>query len=108
MKKLFFTLSVIVILILSSIYGVLFTKYGNNVVASYIEDKVNTGQQDVKLKVNDFTLTLTHLNFDAWINDNSEINISGDLSLFKKSVDLKYDIKVNDLATLKNLTKQEC
>ncbi len=107
MKKLFFTLSVIVILILSSIYGVLFTKYGNNVVASYIEDKVNTGQQDVKLKVNDFTLTLTHLNFDAWINDNSEINISGDLSLFKKSVDLKYDIKVNDLATLKNLTKQE-
>ncbi len=107
MKKLFISLSVIVILILSSVYGLLFSKYGNNVVASYIEDKVNSGQQDVKLKVNDFTLTLTHLNFDAWINDNSEINISGDLSLFKKSVDLKYDIKINDLSTLKNLTKQE-
>lgn len=107
MKKLFLSLSVIVILILSSVYGLLFTKFGNNMAASYIENKVNTGQQDVKLKVNDFTLTLTHLNFDAWINDNSEINISGDLSLFKKSVDLKYDIKVNDLATLKNLTKQE-
>lgn len=107
MKKLFLSLSVIVILILSSIYGLLFTKFGNNMAASYIEDKVNTGQQDVKLKVNDFTLTLTHLNFVAWINDNSEINISGDLSLFKKSVDLKYDIKINDLSTLKNLTKQE-
>ena len=107
MKKLFLSLSVIVILILSSVYGLLFTKFGNNMAASYIEDKVNTGQQDVKLKVNDFTLTLTHLNFVAWINDNSEINISGDLSLFKKSVDLKYDIKINDLSTLKNLTKQE-
>ena len=107
MKKLFLSLSVIVILILSSIYGLLFTKFGNNMAASYIEDKVNTGQQDVKLKVNDFTLTLTHLNFVAQINDNSEINISGDLSLFKKSVDLKYDIKINDLSTLKNLTKQE-
>ena len=107
MKKLFLSLSVIVILILSSVYGLLFTKFGNNMAASYIENKVNTGQQDVKLKVNDFTLTLTHLNFVAWINDNSEINISGDLSLFKKSVDLKYDIKINDLSTLKNLTKQE-
>lgn len=107
MKKLFLSLIVIVILMLSSVYWLLFTKSGNSIVASYIEDKVNSGQQHVKLKVNDFTLTLTHLNFDAWINDNSEINISGDLSLFKKSVDLKYDLKINDLSTLKNLTNQD-
>lgn len=107
MKKIFLSLSLIIILILGSIYGLLFTKFGNNIVSSYIEKKVNLDQKDVKLKVDDFTLTLNYLNFDAWINDNSEINISGDLSLFKKSVDLKYDIKVNDLATLKNLTKQE-
>ena len=107
MKKLFLSLSLIIILILGSIYGILFTKFGNNIVSSYIEKKVNTDQQNVKLKVDDFTLTLSYLNFDAWINDNSKINISGDLSLFKKSVDLKYDIKINDLSTLKNLTKQE-
>ena len=52
-------------------------------------------------------MTLNYLNFDAWINDDSKINISGDLSLFRKSVDLKYDIKINDLSTLKNLTNQE-
>lgn len=107
MKKLFLYLMVITIVVLSALYLLLFTKFGNEKVASYIENKVNIGQQDVKLKVNDFTLTLTHLNFDASINDNSEINISGDLSLLKKSVDLKYDIKINDLSTLKNLTKQE-
>ena len=107
MKKIFLSLSLIIILILGSIYGLLFTKFGNNIVSSYIEEKVNLDQKDVKLKVNDFTLTLNYLNFDAWINDNSKINISGDLSLFKKSVDLKYDIKINDLSTLKNLTRQE-
>ena len=107
MKKLFLYLMVITIVVLSALYLLLFTKFGNEKVASYIENKVNIGQEDVKLKVNDFTLTLNHLNFDASINDNSEINISGDLSLLKKSVDLKYDIKINDLSTLKNLTKQE-
>ncbi|MDD2896156.1 MAG: hypothetical protein PHG81_09050 [Aliarcobacter sp.] len=107
MKKLFLSLTLIIVLVLVSVYGILFTKYGNSVVSSYIEKKINTGQNDVKLKVNDFTLTLKYLNFDASINDNSKINISGDLSLFKKSVDLKYDIKINELSTLKNLTKQE-
>lgn len=107
MKKIFLLLTLIIILILGSIYGLLFTKFGNNIVSSYIERKVNLDQKDVKLKVNDFTLTLNYLNFDAWINDNSKINISGDLSILKKSVDLKYDIKINELSTLKNLTKLE-
>ena len=107
MKKIFLSLMAISILMLSGIYLLLFTKFGNNMVASYIEDKVNSGQQDVKLKVNEFILTPNSLNFVASINDNSEINVSGDLSIFKKSVDLKYDIKINDLSTLKNLTKQE-
>ena len=106
MKKIFLSLSLIIILILGSIYGLLFTKFGNNIVSSYIEKKVNLDQKDVKLKVDDFTLTLNYLNFDAWINDNSKINISGDLSLFKKSVDLKYDIKITDLSILNNLINQ--
>ena len=107
MKKLFLSLTLIFFIMLVLVYGTLFTKYGNNIVASYIENKVNTGQEKVKLKVDDLTLTLNHLNFDAWINDDSKINISGDLSLFRKSVDLKYDIKINDLSTLKNLTNQD-
>lgn len=107
MKKLFLSLTLIIVLILVSVYGMLFTKYGNGIVSSYIENKINTGQNDVKLKVNDFVLTSKYLNFDASINDNSKINISGDLSLFQKSVNLKYDIKINELSTLKNLTKQE-
>jgi hypothetical protein len=107
MKKLFLSLTAIILLVLGSIYGILFTKYGNGLIASYIEKKVNADQEDVKLKVNDFRLTFKTINFDAKINDDSLILIKGDLEIFKQSVDLKYDIKINDLATLKNLTKQE-
>ena len=107
MKKIFLFISLLIILLLGATYGLLFTRFGNNIVSSYIEEKVNLDQNNVKLKVNNFILTSNYLNFDASINDNSKINISGDLSIFKKSVDLKYDIKINDLSTLKNLTKQE-
>ena len=107
MKKLFLSLTALILIILGSIYGVLFTKYGNSLISSYIEKKVNADQENVKLKVNDFTLTFKTINFDAKINDDSLILISGDLDIFKQSLDLKYDIKINDLSTLKNLTKQD-
>lgn len=107
MQKLFFSLTILIILIIGSIYGILFTKYGNNIISSYIESKVNNEQEKVKLKVNNFILTLKTIDFNAIINDDSYINISGDLSIFKKSVDLKYDIKIENLSTLKNLIHQD-
>ncbi len=107
MKKIFLTFIGIVVLIIGSIYGILFTNYGNNLISSYIENKVNSGQEKVQLKVNDFRLTFKTINFDAKINDDSKINISGAWALFEQSVDLKYDIKINDLRTLKNLTNQD-
>jgi hypothetical protein len=107
MKKFFIGLTLLIILIIGSVYGVLFTKSGNSFVASYIENKVNDEQKDVRLKVNDFTLTFNTINFNATISDNSNINIVGDLEIFKKRVDLKYDIKINELAQLENLINQK-
>ena len=107
MKKILLLLLSLIILCLGAIYGVLFTNYGNNLIASYIENKVNEGQENVKLKVNDFKLSFKTINFDAKINDDSIINITGDFDIFKQNVDLKYDIKINDLRTLKNLTNQD-
>lgn len=107
MKKILLLLLSLIILCLGAIYGILFTNYGNNLIASYIENKVNEGQENVKLKVNDFKLSFKTINFDAKINDDSIINITGDFDIFKQNVDLKYDIKINDLRTLKNLTNQD-
>lgn len=107
MKKLFLFLTILLLLIVGIVYGVLFTKQGNDYIASYIENTVNSEQKDVQLKVNDFTLTLNTISFNATISDNSHINITGNLELFKQKVDLKYDIKILKLSKLENIIKQK-
>merc|ERR1711879_1064757 len=75
--------------------------------ASFIENKVNEGQQDVNMKVNDFKLTMNEILFNATIDDNSTINVEGALNIFAQSADLKYDVNVAQLAKLQNITNQK-
>ena len=105
MKKLFLFF---IVFVLASVYGILFTKSGNALVSSYLESKVNSNpSSNARLKISDFTLTPSTINFQAVINDDSYLNISGNLELFKRVVDLKYDLKINDLSTLKNVINQD-
>ena len=53
-----------------------------------MENKVNEGQEKVKIKINNFRLTFNRLDFNAVINDDSYMNVSGDLAILKKSVNL--------------------
>ncbi len=103
MKKIFLFLTILILLI----FGLLFTKPGNDFIASMIEKKVNANQDDVRLKVNNFRLTMSDIMFNATIDDNSIINIEGPLSLLNRSVDLEYDINIKDLSKLQNITKQK-
>ena len=48
MKKLFFGLTLLIVLIIGGAYGLLFTAPGNSFVASMIEDKVITKLLDEK------------------------------------------------------------
>lgn len=107
MKKLFLGLIFLVFLVIAAIYWVLFTKTGNDYIASFIEEKVNSEQDKVKMKVNNFRLTFKTIDFDATIDDNSNIKVIGDLQLLNEKVDLKYDIKIKELAYLENLMKQK-
>ena len=107
MKKLFFGLTAFILLVIGGIYGILFTSAGNSYVASIIENKVNEGQKDVSMKVDNFKLTMNDVLFKATIDDNSTINVEGALNIFAQTVDLKYDVNVADLSKLENLTKQK-
>lgn len=106
-QKLFFGLTFLILLIIGGIYGVLFTKPGNNFVAGYIEDTANAQNSGANLKINDFTLTTSQINFDATINEKSFIKVNGDVSIISKTFDLKYEVDVQDLSTLKNLTNKQ-
>jgi len=107
MKKLFFSLTLLIVLTIGSIYTILFTSFGNSFVSSIIEDKVNEGQKDVNLKVNDFVLTLNDIIFKATIDDNSLISVEGSLNIFAKTIDVNYNINIKDLSKLQNITKQK-
>ena len=107
MKKLFFGLTAFILILVGGIYGLLFTSTGNSFAATMIENKVNEGQNDVNLKVNDFKLTMHEILFNATIDDNSTINVVGDLNIFAKNVDLNYDINIKELSQFENITKQK-
>ncbi len=103
MKKFLISILILIIILISLIFGLFFTKYGNNLIASYIENKVNSEQENVKLKVNNLDLSFKTLDFNASIDEHSFIDINGNFEIFKKRVDLKYDIKIEDLSYIKNL-----
>lgn len=103
MKKFFIVFFILILFFIFSIFGILFTNYGNSLVASYIENRVNNEQDKVELKVDKLSFTFKTLDFNARINDNSYLNINGNFELFNRKVDLKYDIKINELEKLKNL-----
>ena len=50
MKKFFIIFFIFIFIFLSLFFGILFTNYGNSLIASYIEKKVNTEQDKVKFK----------------------------------------------------------
>ena len=106
MKKLFLWLTLLIVFIAVLAYSIVFSKFGNELIASYIENKVNNPQQNIKFKVTNFRLRVDSLDFNAVINENSNISVNGALSIWNRWVDLKYDIKINDLSILNNLVNQ--
>ena len=106
MKKLFLWLTLLIVFIAVLAYSIVFSKFGNELIASYIENKVNNPQQNIKFKVTNFRLRVDSLDFNAVINENSNISVNGALSIWDRWVDLKYDIKINDLSILNNLVNQ--
>jgi hypothetical protein len=106
MKKLFLWLTLLIVFIAVLAYSIVFSKFGNELIASYIENKVNNPQQNIKFKVTNFRLRVDSLDFNAVINENSNISVNGALSIWDRWVDLKYDIKITDLSILNNLINQ--
>ncbi len=107
MKKVLLICSFIIITILLMIYALLFTSFGNKIISSYIERVINHQQEELYFKVENFNLTTKRLDFKAYVNDGSELKISGNISIWKRDFDLKYSINILDLTIIKNLTNRE-
>lgn len=103
MKKYIKIILSFILLILVLLHGLIFTNTGNNIIAKYIEEEINYGQEKLLFKVNNLKLSYSSISFDAWISDNSEIKVFGSFSILKKEFNLQYFANINDLSIFKNL-----
>ncbi len=98
MRKLAISLVVLIVLLLGGLYVLAFTQWGNNILKPYIENAVSEKiQKDVKLEK--FTLTMSHLTLKASVENEAILIADGDLSLFAQSFDIKYHAQAQNLKT---------
>lgn len=107
MKKLFLILTFIIIILLSSIYSILFTKPGNDTLASYIQEQINTKQNKTIAKVEKLLITPNSIDFLLSFDNNSSVSLNGDFSLLEQNIQLKYDINIDDLSKLEKVINQK-
>lgn len=106
MKRVFLFFLASLLIFLGLLYGLLFTPTGNSLVSSYIQKSANENINAV-FKVKEFSLTTSKIKFVATIDENSEIDVIGDLALLQKRVDLNYEVNIKDLSKLEKFTKQK-
>lgn len=89
-----------------AVYVIAFTSLGNGIVKPIIETKIKE-QTKLESKLNTFALSMSELEIVLELNQNNVITIKGEYSLFAQSFDVSYDVKLDELSTLKSLSGVE-
>ena len=92
--------------ILASIYTLLFTPVGNGITAPIIESKINS-HSPIKVSMSNFVLNMSGFDIKIDIDEKNNITANGGYSLFNKSVDAKYTLKINDLSKFSTLANRD-
>ncbi|NQY94843.1 MAG: hypothetical protein HRT43_11810 [Campylobacteraceae bacterium] len=106
MKKLFWVLTLFIVLNITTAYFFLFTATGNGYVADIAESNLNEKGLAV-FEINEFVLTPDSINLKVSIDSTSVIEIVGDLNIFAQRVDVKYNVDIKDLSKLQKITKEK-
>ncbi len=105
MKFLKVFLSLIVLLVLT-IYTILFTSFGNNLLKPVIEGKINSATL-LHVKLEKFHLRWSSLDIDLLITQHNHLKLQGDYSLLHQSFDLTYNLNFHALQELYQLLKTD-
>ncbi len=105
MKYLLWLIGMIVVVVVA-VFVIAFTPLGNGLVKPIIEDKIKA-QTKLDSKLNIFALSMSDFEIVLELNKNNTITIKGDYSLFAQSFDVNYDVKLDELKSLKPLSGVE-
>lgn len=100
--KLFLYIAVIIVLLLSAVYALLFTPPGNNLMRPIIESRLSS--RIPGLTIPKFRLTPNRIELLIDIGKNSVISLKGAINILHESVNLKYNVNIKSLSKLSKLT----
>jgi len=92
--------------LLVSIYVLVFTPFGNDLIAPMIEEKIQE-QTKLESKLDTYKLNLSDFEILITLNKNNTISVKGDYSLFSQSMNVVYSVNLEELKTLKALLQAE-
>ncbi|MDF1883867.1 hypothetical protein JHD49_07960 [Sulfurimonas sp. SAG-AH-194-C21] len=92
--------------LLTSIYILIFTPFGNGLIAPTIQEKIQA-QTKLDSKLDIYRLSLSDFEIFITLNQNNTISIKGDYSLFSQSMNVVYKVNLEELKTLKELLQAE-
>ncbi len=93
MKKIFYGVIAFVVVLLIAIYTILFTSFGNNIVANIAQKKIKESA-GLDVNITHFNLRFSSLELQANIANMADFNLQGALSPFKLGFDLDYLISL--------------
>lgn len=93
MKKILYAIVALILVLLVAVYVVLFTSFGNKIVAGIIEDKAK--QAGLELNVSKFVLRFSSLDIEVDVANMLNAKVEGNLSLFKLGFDIDYLLALN-------------
>jgi len=96
----------ILLVIITTIYIVAFTRVGNNSVKPLIQTEIQK-QLHLPSKLETFSLGIDSFEINLLLNKNNSVHVAGTYSLFAQSFNVKYTLKLEELQTLKTLTKTQ-
>jgi len=100
MFKVLSSIIVGIILLLSTIFLLLFTNSGNNFLRPYISSYLSN-RLDMNIKLDSFSLRPNFLDMEAYINGNNKIILNGNIDIFKEKFDLDFFVQAKNLTTIK-------
>ncbi len=89
-----------------ALYIVVFTSFGNALLKPMVESKINE-QTKLQSRLSTFSLSMSDFEIVLEINENNKVELKGVYSLFSQTFDILYNINLQNLQTLKSLTKTQ-
>ena len=106
MKKILIIIISTLLLITASLYILLFTSIGNNILRPSIEAKINENSP-IKVKLDEFLLSMDRVKLVVKTDDDNLLLAQGNYSLFKQSFDIDYSLRLDKLSSLNTLVQRK-